>query len=42
MKIELLNDDPVYHRPYRKSLFERETIKQIVTDLERNNIVGES
>ena len=42
MKIELKNDEPVYHKPYRLSKSDREKILELVVDLQTNGIVRES
>ena len=42
MKIELLSDEPVHHRPYRMSFSEREIVKEMVAELEACCIIRES
>ena len=42
MKIELLNEDPVYYRPYCMSKREREKLNEIVTKLQASGIIRES
>lgn len=42
MKIELLSDEPVHHRPYRMSFSKSEILKKMVAELEVNGIIRES
>ena len=42
MKIELLNEDPVYHRPYRMSKSEREKLNTMIIKLQSSGIIRES
>ena len=42
MKIELKDDEPVYHKPYRLSKSDREKVLELVANLENNGIVRES
>lgn len=41
LKIELINDVPIYHRPYRLSLSDRKKVQEIVADLIDKGLVSE-
>ena len=42
LRIELTSETPVFHRPYRFSKSERDTLNEIIIDLETNGIIRES
>ena len=42
MKIELLSDEPVYHRPYRMSKDEREKLNELIMKFDSSGIIRES
>lgn len=42
MEIELISEEPVYHRPYRLSLSERQKVKRIIAELIFSGIIQES
>ncbi|XP_076383111.1 uncharacterized protein LOC143260682 [Megalopta genalis] len=42
LKIELLDDEPVFHKPYRLSQADKEIVRNIVAELEMNDIIRPS
>ncbi|XP_033333276.2 uncharacterized protein LOC117224434 [Megalopta genalis] len=42
LKIELLDDEPVFHKPYRLSQADKEIVRNIVEELEMNGIIRPS